>query len=306
MVNHFANGEIESRYPDGRRFAFTVVHDADSAFSERLAPLFDVFDELGFRITASVFAFWADWARRGSIWSEWRQSSAFTAPIAVPLCDPVERRFYQDLAARGHEVALHSPSDTSSTPADIVDAFELFKATFDHFPTVYTEHSSLSNKDAQSNEGSDPRSPYYCRDLLLAYDPWIWVDGEGALRDDEDGKYFEIPPTASPLNLHANAQYGLMKAFVRTGRWSRGDADGFLETYSEENIDTIERDGGMALVYTHLDYGWLDPRTRRMRTDVEARLRYLAAKPGWFAPAGEILERWQRVAHGQRTGADSQ
>lgn len=295
----------EDRYPDGCRFAFTIVHDADSAYSARLAPLFDVFDDLGFRITASAFAFWASWARNGSIWSEWRQASAFTAPIAVPLCDPTERRFYQRLASRGHEVALHSPSDTSNTPAEIADAFELYKSTFDRYPAVYTEHSSRSNKDAQSNEGSDPASPYYCRDLLLEYDPWIWVDGPGGLRDDDDGKHFEIPPTASPLNHHANQQYGLGKAFVRTGRWTRGNGDGFLESYSEENIDTLERDGGMALVYTHLDDGWLEPGTRRMRADLETRLRYLAGKPGWFAPAGEILERWQRAARGCDTGTHS-
>ena len=34
-----------SLYPDGYRFAFTIVHDADTAYSRRLAPLFDVFDE---------------------------------------------------------------------------------------------------------------------------------------------------------------------------------------------------------------------------------------------------------------------
>jgi hypothetical protein len=47
----------------------------------------------------------------------------------------------------------------------------------------------------------------------------------------------------------------------------------------------------MALVYTHLDTKWLDPETRRIRSSIENRLRYLASKRGWFAPASAILDR---------------
>lgn len=284
-----------SRYPAPYRFAFTIVHDADSAYSQRLAPLFDTFDALGLQVTVSAFAFWADWARNGDIWSEWRTASAFDAPVAVPFCDPIERRFYQDLASRGHEVALHTPSDTSNTREQIIAAFEAFKDTFGHYPSVYTEHSSKSNKDAQSNEGADASSAYYCREVLLQYDPWVWVDGDGALPEDSDEKFFEIPPTAPLVNQRARARYGLANAFVRTGKWSWGDGDGFLAGYSKENIDTLERDGGIALAYTHLNAGWLDPNTRQMRDDIQQRLRYLADKGGWFVPAGEILDRARAI-----------
>lgn len=279
-----------NRYPEPHRFAFTIVHDADSAFSARLSPLFDVFDDLGFRITASAFAFWADWADDGAIWSTWR-TSPFESPVAVPLSDPVEGRFYQQLAARGHEIALHSPADTSSTSDEVVAAFELYCSMFGRYPPVYVEHSARSNKDALANEGANPASEYFTRDILRAYDPWIWVDDAGGLRDNADGKGFEIPPGRSPLNESANAKYGLSKAFVRTGRWSASDGNGFLSCYTEDHIDMLEQDGGTALVYTHLNEGWLDPRTRRMRRDIADRLRYIAMKRGWFVPAGEILDR---------------
>jgi hypothetical protein len=271
-----------NRYPEPYRFAFTIVQDADSAFSARLSPLFDVFDELGSRITASAFAFWADWARDGAIWSEWR-ASPFDAPIAVPLCDPVEGLFYQQLSARGHEIALHSPADTSSTSQQVADAFELYRTMFGRYPATYVEHSARSNKDALANEGARPGSPYFTRDLLRRYDPWTWVDDEHGLRDTRDGHGL--------LNDAANAQYGLKKAFIRTGRWSASDGDGFLAYYSEDRVDALERDAGAALVYTHLNEGWLDPRTRRMRHDLVERLSYIAAKPGWFVPASEILDR---------------
>jgi hypothetical protein len=50
-----------SPYPSGKSFAFTLIHDADSGYSRRLAPLMDALEELGFRITVTVFPFWAEW-----------------------------------------------------------------------------------------------------------------------------------------------------------------------------------------------------------------------------------------------------
>ena len=282
---------IVSRPPAPYRFAFTIVHDADSAYSARLEPLLDAFDALGLRVTLSAFAFWADWAHEGRIWSQWRTASPFNAPVAVPICDADEQRFYQRAVARGHEVALHSPSDTSSPREQVIAAFELFDRVFGSYPAVYVEHSSSTNKDALSNEGANPESPYYCEDVLRQYGPWVWVDGIGALRNESDGKFFEIPPSATFLNHHAAERYQLDKAFVRTGRWRMGGGDGFLATYTEENVDCLDRDGGIALVYTHLDDGWLDPRTRQLRADIRERLEYIASKNGWFAPASHILDR---------------
>jgi hypothetical protein len=45
----------------------------------------------------------------------------------------------------------------------------------------------------------------------------------------------------------------------------------------------------------HLDSKWLDPHTRKMREPLKNRLRYLAAKAGWFVPAGQILDRARAV-----------
>jgi len=296
-----------SRYPPGYKFAFTIVHDADSAYSERLRPLFEVFDQLGFRITVTVFTSWADWGRDGAIWSQWRSSTdperAFFAPKAVPLADPAEQLFYRQLAAHGHEIGLHSPSDTSDRREQVRAAFESFNDVFGHYPTVYVEHSAGSNKEALANQGADPISPYYCMDLLNQHSAWIWIDDGGGLPAQSDAQFYEIQSSAALRNASAARRYGTRKAFVRTGKWGHADGDGFLDWYSREHIDALERDGGIALVYMHLDSHWLDPQTRKMRAPLQERLRYLASKPGWFAPAGEILDRVQAV-EGLRLSCD--
>jgi hypothetical protein len=285
-----------SLYPNGHPFAFTIVHDADSAYSQRLAPLFDVFDNLGFRITATAFVFWAQWAREGRVWAEWNRLNdpnyRFFAPKAVPLADPQERLFYRGLAARGHEIGMHSPSDTSDTRKDLIRAFEYFRDVFGHYPKVYVEHASNSNKEAQANEGSNPASSYYNTDLLERYGAWIWVDGAGALPDPKNGKFFDLlASNNSPFSRFALETYGIQKGFIRSGKWRDSTGDGFLQWYSEANIDALENNRGMALVYTHLNAKWLDPQTREMRSAIKNRLGYLAAKRAWLAPAGEILDR---------------
>ena len=104
------------------------------------------------------------------------------------------------------------------------------------------------------------------------------------------------PATRSPINRTAAERYGIAKAFTRTGRWGEANGDGFLQWYSEANIDALARDHGVALVYTHLDAGWLDVDTQRMRQPIEDRLRHLVSKNGWFVPAGTILDRLHAMA----------
>ena len=290
-----AGGWRTSRHPPGCKFAFTIVHDADSAYSQRLRPLFDVFDDLGFRLTVTAFTYWAEWAHDGAIWAKWRderdQDRAFLAPKSVPLADPVERQFYRQLAARGHEIGMHSASETSDTRARIQAAMASFEETFGAPPAVYVEHSPENNKDALANEGADPASPYYCLDLLRESGAWLWI-GYSGLRPHGDERYYQIAPDQPLLDLTATRRFGLTKAFVRTGRRREARGDDFLKWYSEDHIDALE---GSALVYMHLDMGWLDLQTRQMRRPLAERLRYLASKPGWFAPASQILDRTRAV-----------
>lgn len=289
-----------SPYPDGHPFAFTIVHDADSAYSKRLAPLFAAFDALRFKITATAFMFWADWARQGGIWSEWRSleddEARWRAPVAVPLEDPEERAFYLDLAARGHEIGLHTPSETSSRRGDIVRAFAAFQGVFGAPPRVYVEHAAGSKKDAQVNEGSRVGSPYYNTDLLNESGAWIWVDHWPAITQRRPRFHDVLEGTGSPFDATAAEAFGIRNAFVRSGRAREAGGDGFLACCSQENTEDLARRAGLAIVYTHLDWGWLDPQTRQMRSAIRERLAFIASLNPWLAPAGRILDRFRLLA----------
>ncbi len=296
----FAGNDWEiSPYPDGHNFAFTIVHDADSAYSKRLKPLFDEFDELGLKITVTVFAFWAKRSDAERIRSEWNQTKNDQGSLfvlkSVPLEDEKEREFYKQLEAKGYEIGLHTPSETSDRREEIIRAYDYFKEIFGYYPKIYVEHSRKNNLEDQCSEGANPESIYYNTDLLNSYQSWIWTDGPGALPEDKEKCYDLIAANGSPFNDFALKTYGIVRGFVRTGAWKNSDGDGFLITYSLKNTDSLEKNHGVALVYTHLDNKWLDTKTRKMFKPIKDRLRYIASKNGWFVPAGQILDRFEAI-----------
>jgi len=308
-----------SPYPAPYRFAFTIIHDADSGYSERLRPLFTGFDDLGLKVTATVFPFWADWSDRGRIWKEWIETDPYFAPVAVPLEDEPERKFYQELAAAGHEIAMHTPSETSSTREQLVEAFAYFEEVFGAPPRMYVEHSPGNNLDAQQREGANPRSPYYNTDLLNDARCWVWVldEQDGGRPKDKEATNLLVQEGA-PFSRLALDLYGIARGFLRTGS-GRANGDSFMAQYTEEAIDSLESEGGLALVYTHLNYGWLDPETRAIRSDIRERLSYLASKPVWLATGTDILDRfdamrrvhlipgdgWLKLVNGGESGVDA-
>jgi hypothetical protein len=283
-----------SPYPDGKRFGFTIVHDADSAYSKRLAPIIDAFDGIGLRITVTVFPFWAAWGHPVRSWQEWRATDPFFAPIAVPLEDEAERDFYLDVAARGHEIGMHTPSETSSRREDVVRAFDLFQSIFGHPPRVYVEHSPGNNLDAQARCGSDSASPYFNTDLLNESGCWIWVcDPETSFPryHHRNGRLNVLSDDGEPFCPRACEKFGIARAFLRSPT-TPADGNGFLSTFTEAAFDKLEADRGLALVYTHLAMDWLDPETRALRADIFDRLTGLAKRNVWFAPACVILDRF--------------
>jgi hypothetical protein len=285
-----------SPYPEARAFGFTIVHDADSAYSRRLAPIMEAFDAIGLKITVTVFPFWAAWAPDPvQMWKQWWAQDPLFAPVAVPLEDPEERQFYVELARRGHEIAMHTPSETSSCRADVIRAFEFFESVFGFPPKMYVEHSPDNNLDAQKRSGSDPTSSYYNTDLLNRSGCWVWVCDEETEFSNVVGKQFNVlSDQDGPFCPRAREKFGILRAFLRSPT-KPSDGDGFLTAFDDRTFDALEKERGLAIVYTHLAMGWLDPKTRRLRHDIAQRLEGLARRNVWFAPASAILDRFSAI-----------
>jgi len=67
----------------------------------------------------------------------------------------------------------------------------------------------------------------------------------------------------------------------------------FDELLKPENLDKLDRDGGVCLVYAHLGAGSFTP-NGHVHPRFEARIKELTSRNGWFAPASEILDYLRR------------
>jgi hypothetical protein len=65
--------------------------------------------------------------------------------------------------------------------------------------------------------------------------------------------------------------------------------DWFEELLKPDNLDRLEREGGVCLVYTHMGAGSFNQGSG-VNPRFEARLKDLASRNGWFVPASEILD----------------
>ena len=285
-------------YPDFHRFAFTLVHDADSAYSRRLQPVVDAFTERDMPITLTVFTLWADWARGGRSWHEWMSGNAwdrYIKPVAVPLQLDSEAEFYRAQMAEGHEIAMHAASETSDNREQLLQAIDLFAQRIGELPQTYVEHSQLNNLDAQQQLGSSPDSEYFNNDILTDSGFWIWVDHRYSLCKTYP-HHNVIAGDQSVFDRQAQEVYGLKRAFRRSGGPKHASGPGFLECYSRENIDDLENNRGLAIHYAHLDDQWLDIHRGTLLPEISDRLDYIKSKQPWCATAATILNRMSIVS----------
>lgn len=271
-------------FPNGKKFAFTIVDDTDMATLERSKLIYDVLHRYGLRTTKTV------WVLDGA--------EAEHAPNAgASLRDPDYRAFVRELQQKGFEIALHGVRGGTSIRSDILAGLEGFKTDLGHYPRLHVNHSlnrdnvywgahrwslaplrwahGLVGDDRFA--GHDPQSPYFWGDLLQQHVQYV-----------NQYTFSDI----NLLNVSRSFPYRLTdKPYVNY--WfptSNGDnLDVFEELLRPDNLDRLEREGGVCVVYTHLGAGSF---TRNGKADprFEARIADIAARNGWFVPASQLLD----------------
>ena len=115
-------------FPDGKRFAFTIVDDTDMATLERNRPVYEVLHRYGLRTTKTVWVLDAT-------------ETDHPANAGDSLNDPDYRAFIEDLRSKGFEIALHGVRGGSSERADIIAGLEEFRRLFGSYPRLHVNHS---------------------------------------------------------------------------------------------------------------------------------------------------------------------
>jgi len=272
------------KFPDGKRFAFTIVDDTDMATLERNRPVYELLHRYGLRTTKTVWVLPATEVDHAS-------------NAGDSLADPDYRAFIADLQGSGFEIGLHGVRGGSSERADIIAGLEEFRKVLGSYPRLHVNHSrnrdnlywgserwsfplfrwlySLTKQEDFS--GQEPDSPRFWGDLAQQRISYV---NQFTFRDIN----LLNVTTAFPYHLPDKP---LVNFWFPTANGN--NLDQFEYLLSRENLDRLEREGGVCLVYAHLGAGsfnkgdGVDPR-------FEDRIRDLASRDGWFVPASELLD----------------
>lgn len=276
-------------FPDGKRFAFTIVDDTDQATFERTVPVYDLLHRFGLRTTKTVWVLPP------------RDEETVSTNRGDTLRDPDYERYVVDLVQRGFEIALHGVRGGTSARADTLAGLDEFKAKLGRYPSMQVNHAvnleniywgphrwsiplfrwGFSTLRPLNFFGEDPSSPYFWGDVAKERIKYV---RRFTLQDLNALKVNPSVPYRLDHTPYVNYWYETSDG---------GSIDAFDELLQPENLDALEREGGVAFVYAHLGAGsfnkgsGVDPR-------FEARIRDVAARNGWFAPASEILDHLSR------------
>lgn len=271
-------------FPDGKKFAFTIIDDTDMATLGRLRPVYAVLEKYGLRTTKTVWVY---------------ESNQTSHPPnqGDTLQNPEYRQFIGGLQNRGFEIALHGVRGGNSRREDTVAGLDDYRRILGAYPRIQINHSL--NRD----------NLYWGRHLY-ALPPLRWAAGlvirSEFSGDDPASDYFwgDIAQqriqyvrrfTYSEINLWRVAPqmpYHLPDMPFVNYWFPTANGDRVIEfeaLLSDENIDRLERESGVCLVFAHLGSGSFGS-AEKVDRRFEDRIRAIAARNGWFVPASQILD----------------
>ena len=273
-------------FPDGKRFAFTVVDDTDVATVENVRPIYRLLEELGMRTTKTV---WPVACPEGS--------RAFSS--SETLEDAEYRDFLVDLKNRGFELTWHAATMESSARERTIAALERFREVFGDYPRIHVSHA---NNRENLYWGSDRIDDPVLRWLVGS----IWDMKRGYFQGHVEGSpywwgdlcarhvVYARNLTFNHINtVSVNPSIPYRDAARPLAKWwfSSSDADdaaAFAELIRPESQERLERDGGVCIVATHFGKRFYDG--ERIHPLFEERIRMLSRRAGWFVPVGQLLD----------------
>jgi hypothetical protein len=303
-----SNGTSKIMWPQGKRFAFTIIDDTDRSNAENIGPVYDFLYENGFITSKTVWPL----SPRGS-------------PIGGgdSLENQIYRNFILDLKAKGFEIALHGVSDESSPRPRVIEGLKKFREIIGHAPRIHANHTGqadslywgkdrfdgavrliyhivrkyLMRSDSQFY-GQMENSAYFwgdlCRETITFVRNFVFTD-INTLKMDPLMPYHDSQKPYVPYWFSASAGINVEE---------------FCQLLNERNQDRLLEEGGACIAYTHLAFGFY--RDGQLNPRFVELMRRLARLPGWFVPVSTLLDYigerkgWHKVGDDRRALCEMQ
>jgi len=268
-------------WPDGKKFAFTIIDDTDNSTIENIKPIYQLLNEQNIKTTKTVWVY-------GS-------RDHFTGSS---LQDNEYLNFIRSLKKQGFEIQLHNVGSGSFERDEIVHGVELFKEKMGHYPSMHINHSS------------NPDNIYWGYKRYSVIFRWLMKLFFGKRRlyygDDEGSTYFWGDIHKKHIKYTRNRVYNSINTLKMDPKmpfreknkpyanYIFSSADGhtveeFNSLVTNKNIDQLEKEGGLCIVYTHFASGFVQE-DGSVNDKFKKKIEYLASKNGWYVPASDILD----------------
>jgi hypothetical protein len=271
-------------WPEGKQFAFTVFDDTDLSTVKNVPPVYDHLERNGFRTTKSV----------------WPSEGTHESKFGGSTCDVHEYlEWVLDLKKRGFEIGMHNVTHHSSTREECLAGIQKFTHYFGHPPFIHANHVDCADglywgphrftginrlaytvmtrgKRNDRYEGHIESSRYFWGDICRQHVQYV--------RD------FVFPDIntlkACPYMPYHDARRPYVNQWFASSEGANVDL--FAAMLSEKNQDTLEREGGACIMYTHFASGFY--RDGALDRRFKFLIERLGKKNGWFVPVRVLLD----------------
>lgn len=274
------------KFPDERRFAFSILDDTDDSTLENVEPMYRLLANCGMRTTKTV---WPVDCPEGS--------RLFFA------ADTLQRKpylnFVKGLVAQGFELAFHGATMESSRRERTLEALEIVHAQFGAYPRLFCNHGQnrenlywghkrlqtlvlrwlLTFCQKESRDyfcGEREDSEYFWGDICQKHIAYVrnFTFDRVNLAQVGDALLYSLPDTP-----YVNYWFSTADA---------PDVDAFVNLMSVDAVDKLEQQGGICIISTHLGKGFVQ--NGQVEPSVQSIIEYLGKKMGWFVPVSAILD----------------
>jgi hypothetical protein len=277
-------------WPNGHKFAFTVVDDTDFASVDNVAPVYALLAELGMRTTKTA------WMFRGE-----------GPPVdgGATCEEPEYRDWLIKLQQQGFEIAFHNAAPCTSRRELTSLALAKFHELFGPAPVLFCNH--VSNRE--NLYWGDARLSAWRRLVYnwatrgkrrntsrghLEGDPLFWGD-----LCQEHVRYVRsfVFDNLDALTLCPELPYhDRTRPYVNFWFTSAdgGTLERFLARFTVQRLQRLEQTGGLCIAYVHFAEGFAE--NGRAQREFRKRLEFLASLDGWFVPASVALDHLRQGA----------
>lgn len=264
-------------------FAFIIVDDTDCAILPDIAEVYSLLAKNGIRSTKTVWSF---------------PPKDEPKNYGGSLSDLDYSEWINNLSEKGFEIGLHNVGSGSFKRREIKQGLNRFHQVLGYNPKIHVNHSynpdNIYSGDKRFGkffqvliriiypnykgfDGENPRSAHFWGDLHKKY---IKYSRNIELPSLDISKYFnQLPFIYKNKKKYSNYWYPVTFA-PNPWMWNR--------LVNKKSIDKLEKNRGIAIVYTHFGYYHLE--SNEMDAKFVESINYIGKKNAWCVTISEFLD----------------